>query len=430
MSDYIEKQWREITSRNPISGDDFKNGIKDFKFSVGQGYALIPNQSYFRVELELKTNGAAAIADADNPDELVFADGVCGNLFNNIYFNMGGQPISSITNSPGQVEMVKNRTKSSSVYNDSIGKVQGFQAHRKKRQLELYTGGAADVANNSQYTATRSAKKMFIWQPALGIFDSSVPLGAGEYDIQLNPSQDYQTAGVDSGNAIVAETYIKDKTAGLRHFELVVNNIRFYACLVRANIPSSGTERFQLMEMAVQSTNVAKNTTAINEEVNLPSSTRAVSLFLQDATAGKHTAIPPSKFHVTGPVALPISACQLQSYQIQYANITKPTVMYDSKYSATENTLQQRYINTALETGGFFNDSGFETYEEWLERGPLIHETFIKAADNLATRAQVQLNYSAGVSEASRLFVVAHHSTVVEVTRSNGMITNVIVTAA
>ena len=82
MAEYIEKQWREITSRNPIGKGLFPQGLKDFKFSVGQGYGFIPAQSYFKVELKLTADGTAPVAAT----KTTFADGVCGNLFNNIYF--------------------------------------------------------------------------------------------------------------------------------------------------------------------------------------------------------------------------------------------------------------------------------------------------------------------------------------------------------
>ena len=46
---YVEKHWREVNSRTKCGGVEFGKGIKDFKFSVGQGYGFIPAQSYFRV---------------------------------------------------------------------------------------------------------------------------------------------------------------------------------------------------------------------------------------------------------------------------------------------------------------------------------------------------------------------------------------------
>jgi len=83
----------------------------------------------------------------------------------------------------------------------------------------------------------------------------------------------------------------------------------------------------------------------------------------------------------------------LQNYQIQYANLTKPTGRYNSAHGAAVNTLQQRYVSTALENGQYFNPAGFETFEEYLERGPYFHESFVKSADNLATRVHVTANY-------------------------------------
>ncbi len=101
--------------------------------------------------------------------------------------------------------------------------------------------------------------------------------------------------------------------------------------------------------------------------------------------------------------------------------MTKPTVRYNSQYTATIDTLQQRYINCALESGQFFNPSGFESYEQYLERGLFLHESFVKSADNLATRVQIIASYG-NISRDCRLFIIAHHSSTVQVTRQNGLI--------
>ena len=77
---YVEKHWREVNSRTKCGGEDFGKGIKDFKFSVGQGYGFIPAQSYFRVELRLAM-------DNDVPgsgDHITFATtyaGICGIIY-------------------------------------------------------------------------------------------------------------------------------------------------------------------------------------------------------------------------------------------------------------------------------------------------------------------------------------------------------------
>ena len=412
MTEFVEKQWREITSRNPITGDQFATGLKDFKFSVGQGYGFIPNLSYFRVELKLTVAGVKPAAN------VVFADGCVGNMFNNIYFNMGGQTVSSCTTSLGQVEVLKNRLTKSKAYNDTIGHVTSFVPNFQDRKLITHeTPDALEYEDeNVKYSAGRNTK-MFIWKPALGIFDVSTPLGAGEYDIQLNTSQDYILSVVQNtggGASLVVGT-------GAGQVMVEVMNFRLYACLVRTNLPASGVETLHLMESSVHTVNApAGNPKEINEEVSVPSSTRALSLFLQDTRAGRHSSLPPSKFGVVNSN----SALTIRDYQIQYANMTKPTVRYSSLHNGDVDTLQQRYVNCAFESGQFFNPAGFESYEQWLERGPYMHESLIKAADNLATRVQVVANYD-NIASDSRLFIIAHYSSTVQVTRQNGLIVDI-----
>ena len=130
---YIERNWREVNSRTAVALDAFPQGIKEFKFSVGAGYGFIPAQSYFRVTLRLTVAGVAPTA-ADNAS---FADNPCGNLFNNIYFNCGGQTISQITNGVPQIDIVKSRLTKNSVYNKSIGVAQGLAGHYFDRRKLL-----------------------------------------------------------------------------------------------------------------------------------------------------------------------------------------------------------------------------------------------------------------------------------------------------
>lgn len=420
MTEYIEKQWREITSRNPVAGNEFKTGIKDFKFSVGQGYGLIPSQSYFRVELDLKIADGYNADDTINfrevrvGDDLAFADSCVGNMFNNIYFNVGGQTASSLTSNLGVCEVLKNRLTKSAAFNQTIGATQGFIPHLEDRKEQLAS------------TDTRLSKlngknrRMFIWQPAIGIFDVSQPLGAGEYDIQLNPAQNFETAVVETG----------EREIGLRagtDYTVAVHNIRFYACLVRVNLPASGVETLHLMEMSVLTgNNVGTGIVDVNEEVSVPSSTRAISYFVQDSQVGNDTRIPTSKFHLVDTN----DTLSIQNYQIEYASMTKPTVRYASAYSPAavaglaSNTLQQRYITSALESGQYFNPAGFEKFDEYLARGPFLHDSFVKSADNLATRLHLTATWQ-NLQRPSRNVIVAHYSRTIQITRSNGLVVDI-----
>ena len=458
MSDqYVEKHWREINCRTTIDDTTFRQGLKDFKFSVGQGYGFIPAQSYFRVDLEITVAGNAPTV-ADNA---AFADNVCGNLFNNIYFNMGGQTVSHITNGVAQCDILKNRLTKNCVYNKSIGMSQGLAGHHFDRRkllvdtangtvnitdaqnnVKIVTGidangdvvyGAianlntsiADVENKAkEESQTGRNRRFFIWQPALGIFDYSQPLGAGEYEIQLNPSQDYRLSGIDTSRLVAGKTVAGD--AG-DEVNLKIREMRFYACMCRVNLPSSGEEILHLMEMDVYTANLNTGTVNLNEEFTVPSSTRALTLFMQDQKAGKDTSVPPSRFHNVYDSAndeVNRDALTLQNYQIEYGNMTKPTIRFESKFDDTTQQLYQRYIQTALESGQYFQLTGAETFEEWMERGPIFHETFVKSADNLATRVHVVGQYGT-VTGNCRAFLIAHYSRTIKITRQNGLVVNV-----
>ena len=96
-------------------------------------------------------------------------------------------------------------------------------------------------------------------------------MGAGEYEFQLNPSTDYASACVDSGTYDIA----------YGHVEVV--DVRFYACMCRVNLEASGKEEIHLMEMEVMNYTMDGRGGAvpINQEFTVPSSTRAITMFIQ-----------------------------------------------------------------------------------------------------------------------------------------------------
>ena len=156
--------------------------------------------------------------------------------------------------------------------------------------------------------------------------------------------------------------------------------------------------------------------------MTVPSSTRALTLFIQDQSAGKDTSVPPTRF--TNKYPHFTDALNLKNYQIEYANMTKPTIRIESNYVGGINDMYQRYVQTALESGSFFNMVGCESFAEWVERGPIFHESFNKSAENLSTRAHVVATYGP-INSICRLFVVAHYSRTIKIIRQNGLVVSV-----
>ena len=150
-------------------------------------------------------------------------------------------------------------------------------------------------------------------------------------------------------------------------------------------------------------------------------------MFLQDVQAGKRTDVPPTKFdnrriEVDGEPTF--DAMTLRDSQISYANQTKPPTRVNSLHTTAVDELHQRYISTMIQSGLFFRPSGAETYAEYLERGVLVYENFLKSSDNMATRLNVIANYDR-ISVDCRLFVAAEYTRTVKITRQNGLIVQV-----
>ena len=437
---YIEKTWREVNSRTDAKGDKFSQGVKDFKWSIGQGYGFIPNQSYFRITLKLTNRNGPPIA----ADGLAFADNVCGNLFNNIYFNMGGQTVSQITNGVPQIDILKSRLTKNPLYNSSLGVATGLAGHHYDRRKLLFPPPSRTTPTDANDLNLESKQKDintqgrntrdFIWQPGLGIFDCAVPLGAGEYELVMNPSQDYKLACIDTGT----ENWGKiatDLGIGEGKVNLEVVDIRFYVCMCRVDLKSSGEEILDLKEWEVLNANIRKGeSVTLNEEFTVPSSTESIAMFIQDPQSGKETSVPPSRFHnryfegdedPEGTGSRVKEALGLRDYQIEYGNMTKPTIRLDSRFTPTDQLMFQRYVQSSLESGQFFELTGTETFEEWCERGPIFYETFMKSADNLATRLHVVANFGPMIND-SRLLVVACYNRTIKITRQNGLIVQVV----
>jgi hypothetical protein len=61
------------------------------------------------------------------------------------------------------------------------------------------------------------------------------------------------------------------------------------------------------------------------------------------------------------------------------------------------NFLTERYMLNTLQTGGYFDAGGPETFEEWLKRGPYYMFLWPKDGSNHDTRAHVSYEMTPGV---------------------------------
>lgn len=244
-----------------------------------------------------------------------------------------------------------------------------------------------------------------MWQPPIGIFDEESPLGSGDYTLQLNPNSNYKSSCVQGSNLTGAV------------YDFNVLDVQLYIATVIVDAQTTGTDTLHLMEMQLQSKKISSGENTL--DFTVPPSTKAISVFVQSGDAGSNIAIPPSVFKTKDR-----SDEGLQSIQLTYANSSKPATRWTSEFSSTKNYLQQRYNDTQLYSGRFFDAGGAETFPQWLKRGPLYHYTFIRDIDNPATQLQISAQF--GTLELNtNLIVCAHYSKVVQISTQNGFVIEV-----
>ena len=207
------------------------------------------------------------------------------------------------------------------------------------------------VGNNRVYV---------VWKPCLGFFDVTTPMGSGDYRISLNPDSNYKTAAIESLLPLTVGV-------GLGQFDLVINDLKFYAATYKYDIPNS-IQDMGLKEYMVQSKTLTGGTEQL--QFSVPPSTIGLGFFLQESSAGSNTTKSPTVFKLINN-----EENTLSSYQITYANVTKPSTRFSGiievngiyPNQVSKNTVQQRYHDTFCESGLISSDGGCESLQQYLE---------------------------------------------------------------
>lgn len=138
-----EFNYREVSCQKAVGGVDFDRGSQDFNFSIGAPSVWIPRKSYFKITLTIKGKNSSVLELADTTS---FADDVAGALYNNAFFRVGGQDVSTINNYLPQASILKNRMNRSDAWLKTIGKSASFvESNLSQRMGRLANDTPDDV---------------------------------------------------------------------------------------------------------------------------------------------------------------------------------------------------------------------------------------------------------------------------------------------
>ena len=121
---------------------------------------------------------------------------------------------------------------------------------------------------------------------------------------------------------------------------------------------------------------------------------------------------------------------RLNRLMIQFSGQTQPSPDSDPLYNTSTDVdyTSQRYIETIMATGGFFESGGVETIDEWYQRGQYYYFNFARDGTDRSTRVSVNVGFdaTADVSNA-RILLFAQASQIARITVQNGQVTDVTV---
>ena len=405
----MERTFRQVTAKRSVANGTFDRGVLDFDFSIGGKTVFIPSKTYFRIGMKLTDNAG------DPPDiatDVAYANMAPGNLFDNCFFTAGGQTVSSIVNYAPQAHACGYRLKKSGAWLSTLGKdAYGYEPSLATRINEVSTDGKmADVSRATE--GKDESVVYFMYQPPLGIMEHDNPMGSGDYRFQLNPNSNYRTACVESDTSKLPGT----------NYLVEVESMELYICTEKMDVLSSGTEKLGLMEHQVQSKTLTSGES--NLDFTVPPSTEALSIFVQSPLTGSNSKFPSSNFKTLTSGAADGGQNTLRSIQLTYANVTKPPTRWSSEFGTNTNKLQQRYLDTQIESGQAFSPGGCETFQQWVDSGLLLHYNWSRDPDDRSTQLQIQCDFTS-VEPGTNLFVVAHYSRTCVLTVEKGFISQV-----
>lgn len=164
VSKYLEMNWREITCQRAVGDSEgalnssvFSNGIQDFLFSVsGSTNAFIPALSYFCIDTELQvSDGAGGLVPPLLVNDITLANDVGDALYNNSFFRMGGQDVSTAQSFLSQQGALKKRIDQSGAWLYNIGRNASWVDSDFTRRLNViskdgvyHQDGLIDVQGN------------------------------------------------------------------------------------------------------------------------------------------------------------------------------------------------------------------------------------------------------------------------------------------
>jgi hypothetical protein len=252
-------------------------------------------------------------------------------------------------------------------------------------------------------------------------------LPSGRYELVLNPqtSTSFQKRAIESILGLTS----KNPTlpgGGAQDFKVNVENMYLYTATVEGQRADDITYLLDLEQTRCQSEKI-DNTNFQQKNFDVSPSTYALTAAYQDLRAGENTAISASKFKCYDAAAVPSTSQELKlnRFFIQYAGQNLPAPDADPEFKADRDYTTQRYTESLVYSGSYYDTGGSEKIEEWQDRGAYYHFAWPRDGTDRSTRVNVHQQFDAADVANMRLLLFDHSKQVARVRIQDGRVVDV-----
>ena len=266
------------------------------------------------------------------------------------------------------------------------------------------------------------------WTPPLSIFKQHQALPNIKADLILNPqtSNSYQKYAIESlgVDKIPNVATTGNPTANSQYIFNIVD-MYLYCNVVEGPRLDNITYLLDLKQTRCQSDSIDSSSFQ-QKNMDISPSTYAISVAYQDGRAGTNTRISSTKFKSYNANLTSSEELKLNRFFINYSGQNLPAPDASPEYS--DNSIDytvQRYTESQIYSGAFFDTGGGESLVEWQERGPYYNFFIPRDGSDRSTRCTVHQQFNNADVANMRVLLFDHSKQVARIRVQDGRVVDV-----
>jgi hypothetical protein len=291
------------------------------------------------------------------------------------------------------------------------------------------------ASRNRANSNSRNIKEFELcWTPCLSLFKINHAMPSGKYELILipYPSAVYQLQSIESRNPVNFKNSVTDPSliTGLAtdvRFNVV--DMYLYCNTVEGPRADNMSYLLDLNQTSCQQETV-KNNSFSQKNYDVSPATFALTIAFQDGRCINDTRVSSSLFKCFSDTYDQDRELTLNRLFVSYSGQNRPNPDADPTFNIGTDRTVQRYVETMIENGAYFDHGGAETIEDFHKRGSYYYFAFSRDGTDRSTRVVVHSGFSNAfgtilTNTNTNCLLFAHSKQIGKITIQDGMVTDV-----